>query len=106
MRAGFNLGGFGGDLGGSPSPLSRGPGHTRGNKNPAVTLTPFITQFPAFHHRHKGHSVSPGMGRGLGMVPWGPGASRSGSVTPKHQTHFPSCPKLLLRPLQGFSVVL
>ena len=76
MRVGFNLGGFGEDLGGSPSPLSWGPGRTGGNKTPAVTLTPFITQFPTFHRGHKGHSVYPGMGRGLGRVSWGPGAGR------------------------------
>lgn len=62
---------LGGDLAGLPLPPSQGPGHTHRNKTPAVTLPPFITQFPAFHHRHKGHSVSPCMGRGLGRVPLG-----------------------------------
>lgn len=56
VRSVFNLGGFAerwrgfvGDLAGLPSLPCQGPGDTDGNKTPAVTLAPFITQFPEFH---------------------------------------------------------
>ena len=106
MHAGFNLGGFEGNLGDSPSLLSQGPGHTYGNKTPAVTLTPSITQLPAFHHGHKSCSVSPAWGVGCGESPGdlGPVAQ---VVSPLSITHkVPFSPNLLSRPSQGFSAAL